>query len=151
MNALSRFAMTLAASALLPLTGCGHIQTPVLAFNDDGQYLPGDVGEGLVTAPNPLIPDVPMPVGFKAVPSQSNWHYNGQVRVVRHVYQGQAKTGDAAAFYQLYLPENNWSLVDIQAVGDSTVMNYNKGPETLTVTANQGWGVTTVTIDIQGR
>ena len=104
---------------MLTATGCSYVKTPAIAFNDDGQYLPQDVGEGLVASPNPLIPDVPMPVGFKAVASQCSWHYNGSVRVVQHVYQGHAEPGDAAEFYQRTLPSNKWSLIDIQAVGDA--------------------------------
>ena len=48
------------------------MQTPMLAFTDDGQYLPRDVGQGLVVSPNPLIADVPIPVGFKAVSDASS-------------------------------------------------------------------------------
>lgn len=149
---MTRHPLLLAALAtLILLPACRHIQTPIIAFNDDGQYLPRDVGDGLVASPNPLIPDVPMPVGFKAVASQSSWQFDGRVRVVRHVYQGQAKQGDASAFYQLQLPEHNWSMIDIQAVGDSTVLRYAKGPERLSITAQQSWSVSTVTIDIQER
>ena len=126
-------------------------QDPAVAFNDDGQYLPKDVGEGLVASPNPLIPDVPMPVGFKAVASQCHWQYDGNVRVVHHVYQGHADPGDAVEFYQRTLPSNKWSLVDMQSIGDSTVIRYNKGPESLKITTKDGWAVSTVTINIDTK
>lgn len=136
---------------LLSATGCSYIKTPAVAFNDDGQYLPKDVGEGLVISPNPLIPDVPMPVGFKAVASQCFWQYDGNVRVVQHVYQGHAKPGDAITFYQRTLANHKWALMDIQAVGNSTVLRYTKGPEQLTITAKDGWAVSTVTINIDKK
>jgi len=149
MTRLSFTALTFAV--LLPAAGCAHIKTPVVAFSDDGEYLPGEVGDGLVAAPNPLIPDVPMPVGFRAVATQSSWHFDGRVRVVHHVYQGQANQGDGIEFYQRVLPAHNWNLVDMQAVGKSTVMRYAKGPERLTVTTEYTWGVATITIDIEAR
>ncbi|MEM9346020.1 MAG: hypothetical protein AAGB26_05320 [Planctomycetota bacterium] len=149
---MTRFAtICLALGTLLPGIGCSYIKTPAVAFNDDGEYLPQDVGEGLVKSPNPLIPDVPMPVGFKAVASQSYWQYNGSVREVNHVYQGHAEPGDAAEFYQRTLPSNNWSLVDIQGVGDATVLRYVKGPEALKITTKDGWAVSTITINIDAK
>ncbi|MGB0767783.1 MAG: hypothetical protein ACPGYV_08740 [Phycisphaeraceae bacterium] len=142
--------VTAAIALTLALTGvgCGHIKTPAIAFNDDGDFLPQDVGEGLVVSPNPLIPDVPMPVGFKAVASQCRWQYDGQARVVHHVYQGHAEPGDASEFYQRTLPANNWSLVDMQAVGEATLLRYAKGPERLNITTKDGWAVSTIKIEI---
>lgn len=148
MNRLATICLALTA---LFAVGCSHIKTPAVAFNDDGEYLPQDVGEGLVRSPNPLIPDVPMPVGFKAVASQCSWQFDGNVRVVQHVYQGHAEPGDAAEFYQRTLPSNNWSLIDIQAVGDATVLRYSKGPELLQITAKDGWAVSTITINIDSK
>ena len=149
---MTRFTL-LALALVLPLVsvGCSHIKTPVIAFNDDGEFLPQDVGEGLVAAPNPLIPDVPMPVGFKAVASQSNWRYDGRIRVVHHVYQGHADPGDAAEFYQRLLPADNWSMIDLQAVGESTVLRYAKGVEALTITTTDGWAVSTIKIEIGAK
>lgn len=149
MKRLSRSAF--ATAVLLSLSGCGYVKTPIVAFNDDGQYLPRDVGDGLVQARASLIPDVPMPVGFKAVASQSNWQYDGQVRVVNHVYQGHAQQGEAAAFYRRLLPANNWTPGEIESVGEVTVMRFTKGPERLVVTTEQGWGIATIRIKIDAR
>ncbi|MFN3168679.1 MAG: hypothetical protein ACE37H_16590 [Phycisphaeraceae bacterium] len=140
-----------AAAALLSAAGCSYVKTPVVAFSDDGEFLQQDVGDGLVASPNPLIPDVPMPVGFKAVASKSNWRYDGRVRVVNHVYQGHAKSGDAVEFYQRTLPDHNWTLVDMQSVGGATVLRYVKGPEQLAITTDQTWAVTTITIGIEAK
>lgn len=139
------------AALLLPVLGCGYVKTPVVAFSDDGQYLPRDVGDGLVAAPDSKIPDVPMPIGFKADRNKSHWTWNGRARTVYHVYQGHAKQGDAVEFYQRTLPDYGWSLVDIQSVADSAVVRYTKGPEQLAITTSQGWGVSTITIEIKAR
>ena len=138
-------------AALLATAGCGHIKTPALAFTDDGEYLPAEHGDGLVVAPNPLIPDVPMPVGFRAVASQSHWQFDGRVRMVHHVYQGQARQGDAVDFYSRTLPSNGWELLDMQTVGESMLLRYTKGVESLNVTVYHCWGVSTVTIVIEDR
>jgi hypothetical protein len=149
---MTQFATTcLALAVLFSAVGCGSIKTPAVAFSDDGDYLPQDVGEGLVKSPNPLIPDVPMPVGFKAVASQCFWQYNGSVREVQHVYQGHAEPGDAAEFYQRVLPSNNWVLADIQGVGQATVLRYTKGPEQLKITTKDGWAVSTIQINIEAK
>lgn len=149
---MTQFATTcLTMFVLLTATGCGSIKTPAVAFSDDGEFLPQDVGEGLVVSPNPLIPDVPMPVGFKAVASQCFWQYDGNVRVVQHVYQGHAEPGDATEFYQRTLPSNKWTLVDIQAIGDNTVLRYTKGAEKLSIATKDGWAVSTVTINIEAK
>ena len=141
----------LAAALLLTAAGCNYVKTPAVAFSDDGDYLPQDVGKGLVKSPNPLIPDVPMPLGFKAVASQCYWQYNGNVREVQHVYQGHAEPGDAAEFYQRTLLAHNWALQDIQGVGDATVLRYIKGPERLKITTKDGWAVSTITINIDPK
>lgn len=149
---MTRFAtICLTFAVLLAAVGCRHIKTPAVAFTDDGAFLPQDVGEGLVRSPNPLIPDVPMPVGFKAVGSQCFWQFDGNARVVQHVYQGHAEPGDAAEFYQRTLPSNNWALSDIEAVGEATVLRYTKGPELLKITAEDGWAVSTITINIDTK
>lgn len=145
------FTCVLTFVVLLAAAGCGHIKTPAVAFTDDGDYLPPDVGNGLVASPTPLIPDVPMPIGFKAVPSKCSSGFDGRVRTVRHVYQGHAKQGDAVDFYRLALVENKWDMVDMQSVSTATVLRYTKGPERLNITADHRWGVTTLTIVIDGQ
>ena len=47
-------------------------EVPMVAWNDDGQYLPKRVGPGLVAAVDEPIPDVSMPIGFKPVISHSS-------------------------------------------------------------------------------
>ena len=149
---MTRFITTCLTSLLLfAVAGCSYVKTPAVAFSDDGEYLPRDVGNGLVKSPNPLIPDVPMPVGFKAVASQCFWQYDGNVRVVQHVYQGHAEPGDAAEFYQRTLPNHNWALTDIQGVGDATILRYTKGIEELKITAKDGWAVSTIQINIDAK
>lgn len=147
----SPLTLLLTAALLLTGAGCQHIKTPVLAFTDDGEYLQPTVGEGLVASPESFIPDVPMPVGFRAVASQCTSSFDGRARSVHHVYQGHAKTAAAAAFYQDQLPEHGWAFTGAHNVSDTATLTYTKGGESLTVETRQGYGVTTVTIDIAPR
>ena len=140
------------ATALLTFAaGCQHIQTPFIAFSDDGQYLQPSVGDGLVADPASLIPDVPMPVGFRPVASQSTSSFDGQVRTVHHVYQGHAQAGAAAAFYQNTLPTHDWGWVDTQNIRNTTTSTYTKGAERLTLQTRFHLGVSTITVQIHAR
>lgn len=141
----------LALVVLLPALGCSYVKTPAIAFSDDGDYLPQDVGRGLVASPESKIADVPMPIGFKPVGSKCSWAWDGRARVVRHVYQGHSKQGDVVEFYRRTLPGQGWALVDMQSISDSTVIRYTKGVEQMAITSERSWGVSTITIDIKAR
>ena len=164
--ALRRAMMPVLAATLLAVGGCGDswnrpqewrfaAADPMTAYSDEGHYLPLQVGEGVVADPDSPIPDVPRPVGFVALASQSSSFSDGNARVVEHVYQGRVrKPSDVTAFYrqQLTQPGNDWTLVDqYQATGGGTVLSYVKGPEQMTVTLRTRRGVTTIVIRIGPR
>lgn len=146
-----RWILLLPVWMLMVAAGCQHIKTPVVAFSDDGEYLQPTVGEGLVVDPDSYIPDVPMPVGFRAVASQCTSSFDGRVRTVHHVYQGHTRPGAAAAFYQDVLPDYAWEFVETRNVSDQTTLTYTKGAERLTVQTRHGMGVSTVTLQITAR
>ena len=139
--------------------GCKHVQTPVLAFTDDGDYLGYKGGKGLVASSESPIPDVPIPVGFKAVISRSSSSFDGIVRTVNHTYQGRGKAADAVAFYRSHLALNDWQFVSRNDQTDgSTVLSYVKGNEQLEVYVRQGTlvntfdsSVTTIVVGINAR
>ena len=128
--------------------GCSYIKTPVLAFSDNGDYLEPTVGDGLVASPESYIPDVPFPIGFKAVPSQCTSSFDGRVRTITHLYQGHAKLGETEQFYMTQLPRNDWRFTDSTSVGETTSTTYTKGAERLTVQTDHSYGVMTITIHI---
>lgn len=139
--------------------GCQHVKTPVIAFNDDGSYLGYRGGKGLVAKSDSPIPDVPMPVGFKAVVSRSSSTFDGMVRTVNHTYQGRGGYGDTVEFYRGQLPLHRWQLVSrVDQPDASTSMTYTKGREQLEVYVRQGTlldrfdsSVTTIVVNISGR
>lgn len=143
----------LAASLLvgLVLTGCRRSQGPfpVWAYSADGDYLPAPGGGGLVVDPKSEIPDVPRPVGFVAVPSQSSVSTDGVYRQVIHVYQGRSNSQDAAAFYRRNLDDYGWMPSGFDT-GDprATLQTYAKGQESLRIAITGDKAVTTITITI---
>lgn len=139
--------------------GCQHVQTPVVAFTEDGQYLGYKGGEGLVARSDSPIPDVPMPVGFRPVISQSSSAFDGLVRSVNHTYQGRSNVADTVAFYRGHLALHDWQFVSRTDNTDgSTTLRHVKGGEQLEVYVRQGTlartidsSVTTIVITIGSR
>lgn len=133
-------------------TGKVPFQVPVVAFNDDGEYLPKRVGPGLVAATESPIPDVPMPIGFKPVVSQCSSSFDGVVRTVTHVYQGRARAAEAVLFYKQQLPLFGWELSDKQVHEDnSTTLYYTKGAESLSMRLSNRFNTTTIEAYIAAR
>ena len=143
-------ALTLVLSLLAVAAGCGAFKNPVMSYSDDGELLPNPGGKGLVLSPAPYIPDVPIPVGFKIVASQSSSSFDGRVRTVYHYYQGRANPGETVEFYQAHLPRNDWTFITSTVGGATTTLRYTKGPETLTLAVRHVQGVSSVTVQIGG-
>ncbi|MEM1353666.1 MAG: hypothetical protein AAGH88_02160 [Planctomycetota bacterium] len=161
MNALSKpvtvfvpirrvLVMMMMTSLIAACPGCGAFKNPIVAYSDDGELLPNPGGKGLVVSPAPYIPDVPIPVGFKIVASQSSSSFDGRVRTVYHYYQGRANPGETVAFYQAHLPRNQWEFVTTSTGGQTTTLRYVKGPESLALSVRHVQGVSSVTVEIGG-
>jgi hypothetical protein len=146
----------IAASAL---TGCNSnptrrvpFEVPMVAWNDDGQYLAKRVGPGLVAAENAPIPDVSMPIGFKPVISQCSSSFDGVARTVTHVYQGRARLPEIVTFYRQQLPLDGWQQVDKQMHEDDSVsLHYTKGAEALGVRLSTHFKTATVEVFMTPR
>ena len=142
-----------------PLAGCNSnptkkvpFEVPVVAFNDDGQYLPKRVGPGLVADTESYIPDVPMPIGFKPVVSQCSSSFDGVARTVNHVYQGRARAAETVLFYRQQLPIYDWKLMDKQVHDDETTsLHFVKGSETLSLRLSDRFNVATIEVYMSPR
>jgi hypothetical protein len=139
---------------LLTAAGCQKAKDftgwPPVAFSDEGDYLPRASGPGLVVMDDHPIPDVPMPVGFVALPSRSSSDMAGNARRVTHVYQGRATGRDAIDFYRDHLDDFGWRFQRLDALPDgSSVQSYTKGPEMLRVQSVDDDGVLTIYIFIE--
>lgn len=127
-------------------------KVPIVAWNDDGDYLPARVGPGLVAMQSSPIPDVPMPIGFKPVRSVCSSSFDGVARTVTHVYQGRASTDDTVRFYNQQLALYDWQRVDQQTQEDGSVnLYYEKGAESLGLHLSDLHGIATVEVYITPR
>ena len=110
--------------------GCTQVKKriPVVAYSDDGQYLEPQYGRGLVAAAESPIPDVPVPIGFVLVRSQSDAQFDGTHRTLTHVYQGRADLEELRFFFDRSLTRSGW-----QATGPASapIRTYTKGGELL--------------------
>jgi hypothetical protein len=132
--------------------GGAPFQVPVVAWNDDGDYLHHRAGEGLVADEQSPIPDVPKPIGFKPVKSRCGSSFDGIARTVTHVYQGRADTPETALFYRQQLPFYDWQRVEVQIHEDeATTMHYAKGAEALAVRLSDRHGTATIEVYITPR
>lgn len=130
--------------------GC-HGPDTGMPLSDDGRWLPPATGEGLVARRDSPIPDVPMPVGFVGVASRSQSSVVDDVRVVHHLYQGQAGVADAITFYRRELPAQGWRLISSQIEVQPAVLLYQKGREQLQISVVRRHRVVSITVSIQAR
>ncbi len=136
-EAVNRFIVIgLAVTGLVTamMAGCETASWPLSQRTDDGQSLARPAGLGLVAAQKSPIADVPMPVGFAAVPSRSSSFVPPSgPRAVTHVYQGIATVADATQFYRQQLPAHGWQSARERSDGSITTMVFVKGQEQLSV------------------
>lgn len=141
--------LTLLLMVVLVLAGCHKVKTPVVAYSDEGAHLPAARGPGAVPHPDSPIPDVPMPVGFRPLPTQSHVSFDGVSRQLVHVYQGRAHPGEIRLMYTQNLPRYQWQKQSVEEAGrNTTILHYTKGRERLTVTIRRSYSVINLTIEI---
>ena len=120
--------------AVFMFCGCQKVDVPLLAYSDEGVYLPPPTGPGLVANPKSPIPDVPVPIGFEPLVSKSTCSFDGYAREVNHHYQGQGSQAEAIVFYRQHLWLMGWEFMQRDNEEDATaVLCFEKGRETLTV------------------
>jgi len=106
---------------------------PQAALTDDEGWLPRQRSYGLVEQRNGPIPDVPVPVGFKPVPSKSSVSVAPDgVRNVDMLIQGWSTLEDARKFYRQNTLLHDWQPVEFGG------LDFVKGPERLTVSLSRG-------------
>ena len=118
---------------LIMMIGCESSWT-LRPQSDDGHVLTRPEGTGLVASERPKIADVPMPIGFVAVPSRSQAMVpRSGPRIVTHTYQGVATIADASRFYRQQTPAQGWQMTGERSDGSITTMVFVKGQEELTI------------------
>jgi hypothetical protein len=82
----------------------------------------------LTVNPQPYIADVPIPAGFEHVRKRSFDVITGEVRVVRHEYEGRAHPVSVRNFFREQMPRNGWTkLTDNDSDGNFTIFFEKEG------------------------
>ncbi len=84
---------------------------------------------GLVSVARPLVPDLPVPIGFKLAENISRSYESAGARFVDHTYIGRVDKVDAERFYRLHMPDADWTLRSSQMVRGVFLMRFEKGNE----------------------
>lgn len=73
--------------------------------------------------------DIPIPVGFKAIPQDSYSFESSGIRVGILKYQGKADIEQVVNFYKEQMPMYNWNLLNIVEYG-TRLLNFDRDYET---------------------
>ncbi|MFH1442030.1 MAG: hypothetical protein ABIH18_08340 [Candidatus Omnitrophota bacterium] len=73
--------------------------------------------------------DIPIPVGFKAVPRDSYSFESSGIRVGILKYQGKANIEQVVNFYREQMPMYDWNLLNIVEYGNR-LLNFDRNLET---------------------
>jgi hypothetical protein len=79
------------------------------------------------------FPDVPVPSGFKSLPSQSYSFESSGVRVGVLKFQGKAEIDQIVNFYKEQMVMYNWNLLNVIEYGDR-LLNFDRENETCVIT-----------------
>ncbi len=90
--------------------------------------------------PPHLMRDVPVPAGFQFVPKESTDRSTAGVRLISHLYKGQAPVRETADFYARAMPARGWTLRDRTFNRGKERLVFEKGRETAYVTLWDDWG-----------
>ena len=113
------------AGLLVLVLGCGPQKEPAAA-----------------SAPslNPRLADVPVPAGFKFKANQSSDRTTGEIRIVRHQYEGDATLRQVAEFYKREMPGLGWTLKEENLTGGRQRLLFEKSNETCHISVWDDWG-----------
>jgi hypothetical protein len=108
--------------------------TPVAVFALGGLLIGGCNKEPAVptilpASINPYISDLPVPDKFKLAERQSEDQVKPGRRTIRHLYEGEASLQAAENFYQHYMPQANWELLERRLNKGVYSLKYRKGME----------------------
>jgi hypothetical protein len=123
---------TIALLAALVISGCQDGTTPpdTDAGSNTASGKPGKIPPaGLVSTARPLIPDLPVPIGFKLAENISRNYESAGARFIDHTYIGRADKVRAERFYRLHMPSSGWTLRGSQMVRGTFLMRFEKASE----------------------
>lgn len=134
-----RRAMSLAVIMALGIAACttgpfGKKTAGPLPGVDDGSGTQAVVpsGPGLLPAPAPRFPDIPMPQGLKEDIERSYVYESAALQIGRMVYSSRNKLNELASFYLQECPGNGWELERV-LTAEGYEMLFKKPGKRLTI------------------
>ena len=123
------------------LSGCATISN---MFSKDRQ-----MGSSALLEPQAMLKfsDVPIPVGFKALPKDSYAFESQGVRVGVLRYRGKANVDRVVNFYKEQMPMYNWNLLNSIEYGEC-LLNFDRDNETCIVSLLPKGSSITLTISL---
>jgi len=92
----------------------------------------------LIPQSRPLLPDVPLPMKFELVESDSHEWTDGQLRYVHHLFKGSEDLQSVLRFYEKQMPIHHWTLQEKQLIRGRTEMDFVKSTEKARVSVYRG-------------
>ena len=125
------------------LCGCqGRSSTKATSLNEEEQI---KLSEKLITDPQGLLADVPVPLGAHFKSGSSKSYRTGSRRRVDYIYGIWAKKALVRVFYLENMPVHGWKLTNSIETGAVHHLSYKKGRETCRVSVGSiNWYLQTV-------
>jgi len=123
------------------LVGCqsnGATDTGSAAGDQNAAGVTMKAGEGqtLVPQSDPLVEDLPVPIGFNLDVDASRSYRAHESRLIDHVYRGPASKREVERFYRRLMPLNGWRLQGSQQLGEEIRLRYQQGDQWCEVEIN---------------
>ena len=81
---------------------------------------------GLIAKARPPVLDIPVPIGFELVESQSRNRSGGGIRWIDHVYVGNAEKFEVVRFYRRHMEQHGWKEMSYQFAQGRGLFSYEK-------------------------
>jgi len=128
--------MLVAVAAWMMSAGCSNNAQVIDASSGAPRQV--DPVQDLVGSARPLIPDVPVPIGFSLDESQSRNYTIGSGRIIDHTYRGRADKIAVKQFYERQMVVQRWSLVSAMFVTGDVTMDFEKENERCHIVITRG-------------
>ena len=137
---MGKHGMVAAALVTLILAGCTGVDSR------------GAKDDRLAASKRLVIPDVPVPDGFKMDLKFSDWrNSSGGLRTGYALYTGRASLPALVEFYKDNMPISGWAMIDESGTSGSYILRYEKGSEKVDVKVTPGGIYTDIMVSFWPR
>lgn len=95
-----------------------------------------------------MLPNVPVPIGFRIVPERSVARESGRLRVAQVEFEGRGQPDDVADFYTQYMPAAKFQLKQRRFDVGDYLMRFESDAEECNVRVKPRGQLVTIVIDL---